>query len=157
MFLAACVSKYDGGDFTFSAPFGFKTKEFKAYTDSNRKSEYLLFAQNGHLTFQIMRKEIPADSDLDTVFEAYLVNSRRVISNFQFISQSKIELKDRKAIEYIYREFNGEPYVQTQEIWIENNGRAYALICTEPVDATPGAIIPVSDQCQHLLESFQFK
>jgi hypothetical protein len=66
-------------------------------------------------------------------------------------------MNDRTAIEYVYREFHGEPYVQRREIWMEYNGWAYSLVCTHPADSTPGMIIPISVLCIRLVEGFQFK
>jgi hypothetical protein len=69
----------------------------------------------------------------------------------------RIEIGDRPAIEYVYREFRGEPYEQIREIWMENNGWAYALVCTNPAGATPGMVIPVAETCFRLVEGFQFR
>lgn len=78
-------------------------------------------------------------------------------TRYQFISENTIEIYDQTAMEYVYRKFHGEPYVQTREIWLEKNGWIYSLACTEPVDSTPGIIIPISDLCIRLSEGFQFK
>lgn len=156
-FISACSSSYGNDDFSFSAPFGFKTKEYESQTDSNRNAEYLLFSHKGHLYFQISRQEIPQDSDLDTVFAASVSKPSDAASHFQFISQNTIEVNDQQAIEYVYREFRGEPYVQIRELWMEHNGLAYTLFCSDPADSTPGLVIPVAEQCYELVEGFKFK
>ena len=151
---------YEGDDFTFSAPAGYKTKVYEPpYFDTSTNSESLLFSNVGHYPyFLINRQKIPSESDLDTVFAEYmLIISGRYSYNFQFISQNTITINNRTAIEYVHREFIGEPYVQTREIWMEYNGWAYSLVCVSPADATPGATIPISDQCIRLVEGFQFK
>jgi hypothetical protein len=158
VFASACSTKYEGEDFTWSAPMGFKTKEFEpSGFDPSTNSEMLIFSQKGHLYFEIFREKIPAESDLVLVFEAYKSNTSGMYSHYQFISQKTVDINNRTAIEYVHREFIGEPYEQTRELWMENNGWAYALRCTNPADATPGAIIPVVDQCFQLAENFQFK
>jgi hypothetical protein len=164
-FTSACSSSnalvlYEGDDFTFSVPQRFQTElyetpVFNTYTNS----EHLLFSNVGHYPyFSIVRQTIPAGSDLETVFEAYksaLIG--RSSSSSQFISQNTITMSDRPAIEIIHREFIGEPYVQTREIWMEYNGWAYSLVCGTPAISTPGAIIPISEQCISFAEGFQFK
>jgi hypothetical protein len=156
-FISACSSSYDYDDFTFIVPAGYKTKEFESYTDKKYESEYFIFTKKGNLYFQIFRKEIPLDSNLDQLFEAYFSKSKPAGIHYQFISRDRIQVNNRPAIEYVYREFNGEPYIQSREIWMENNNQAYMLICSQAVDATPGAIIPVSEDCINLLEGFHFK
>jgi hypothetical protein len=155
---SACSSTYPGDEFRFTAPFGFKTKQSTTQAFSpNQDSQLLIFSQKGNLYFQISRQSIPKGSDLDTVFNAHKSQSTGMSSHYQFISQDKIEIGDRPAIEYVYREFRGEPYEQIREIWMENNGWAYALACTNPADATPGMVIPVTETCFRLVEGFQFK
>lgn len=151
---------YEGEDFTFSVPASYKTKMYDPpYFDSVTNSEHLLFSNVGHYPyFLINRQTIPSGSDLDTVFTDHMRLISELYSNdFQLISQNQITINARTAIEYIHREFSGEPYVQTREIWMEYNGWAYALICVSPADATPGAIIPVSERCIQLAEGFKFK
>jgi hypothetical protein len=151
---------YEGDDFTFSVPAWYKTNTYDPpYIDPGSGSEELLFTNVGHYPyFQINRQMIPAGSDLDAVFAEYLVYiSERYSTHFQVISQNTISIYDRTGIEYVHREFIGEPYVQTREIWVECNGWAYSLICVSPADATPGAVIPVSDQCIRIAEGFHFK
>ena len=96
-------------------------------------------------------------SDLDHVFAEYVKRTSGISSNYQLISQDTIELNDQTAIEYLYREFRGEPYVQRWEIWMEKSGWAYSLVCTDPADATTGMDIPVSEECRRLVEGFRFK
>ncbi len=151
---------YEGDDFTFSAPASYKTKLYEPpYFDTSTKSELLLFSNVGHYPyFSINRRTIPSESDLDSVFANYVFIISELYSNhFQFISQNTITINDRPAIEYIHREFIGEPYVQTREIWMEYNGWAYSLVCVSPADATTGATIPISEQCIRLAEGFKFK
>lgn len=155
---SACACTYEGDEFTFSAPFGFKTKHYETpQVNPNNDPKSLIFSQNGHLYFQVSRQNIPEGSDLDKVFEEFKTQSIERSSNYQFISQKSISINDRTAIEYIYREFSGEPYWQLREVWMENNGWAYSLVCADPADSTPGMVIPVSDVCIRLLEGFQFK
>lgn len=155
---AACSSTYQGDEFSFSAPFGFKTKQYEiTEIDSNNDSQPLIFSQKGHLYFQVFRQEIPAGSDLDHVFAAYVTRTSEKASHYQLISQDTIELNDQTAIEYVYREFRGEPYVQRWEIWMEKSGRAYSLVCTDPADSTIGMVIPISEECRDLVEGFRFK
>jgi hypothetical protein len=155
----ACACIYQGDEFTFSAPFGFKTKLYEISEEvvPNNDPELLIHSSFGSLYFQVFRQNIPTESDLESVFNAHKTQSSGISSNYQFISQSMIEINDRTAIEYIYREFSGEPYWQRREVWMENNGRAYSLVCSDPADSTPGLTIPVSDLCLSLVEGFQFK
>jgi hypothetical protein len=155
--LTACTKKIENKEFTFSPLFGFKTKEFESNIDTSMNADYLLFSQKGHLYFQIYRQEIPPGSDLEMIFSAHISKPVEPSFHYQFISQSKIESNGEPAIEYIFREFHGEPYVQTREIWIEKDGMIYTLACTEPVDSTPGMVIPVSETCYELADGFQFK
>ncbi len=156
--LPACSSTYQGDEFSFSAPIGFKTKQYAAAeTGQTDGPKLLLFTQKGSLYFQVLRQKIPLESDLGTVFAQHLEQPKEKATHYQFISQGIIEIKNQSAIEYIYREFRGEPYVQTREIWLKKNGWAYSLICTDPVDSTTGLVIPVSEQCIRLVEGFQFK
>jgi hypothetical protein len=151
---------YEGDDFTFSAPAGYKTKVYETPTfDPITNSEYLLFSNIGHYPyFLINRQKIPSESDLDTVFAEYLsIINGSTSSSYQFISQNTITINDRTAIEFVHREFIGEPYVQTRELWMEYNGWAYSLICVSPASARPGEVIPISEQCIRLAEGFQFK
>jgi len=154
--VSACT--YEGDEFTFSAPLNFKTKQFDPpESNPNNDPELLLVSQNGHLYFELSRQNIPKEGDLESVFNAHKTQTSEISSHYQFISHSLIEINDRTAIEYIYREFSGEPYWQRREIWMENNGWAYALVCSEPADSTPGLVIPVSELCIRLIEGFQFK
>jgi hypothetical protein len=156
--LAACSATYQGEDFSFSAPVGYKTKQYEISEDKpNTDRKLLIFSQKGHLYFQIFRQEIPAGSDLEQVLAEYVAKTSGTSSNYQFISQSTIEVDDQTAIEYLYREFRGEPYVQRWEIWMEKSGWVYSLVCTDPADSTTGMVIPVSEECRHLVEGFQFK
>jgi hypothetical protein len=154
----ACACTYQGDEFTFSAPIGFRTKQYEIpEVNPNNDPEPLIYSQDGRLMFQVSRQNIPKGSDLESVFNAYKAQSSGISYNYQFISQSVIEINDRTATEYIYREFSGEPYWQRREVWMENNGWAYAMVCSEPADSTPGLIIPISELCIDLVEGFQFK
>lgn len=155
---AACSNTYQGDEFSFSAPAGYKTKQYEVSEDKpNNDRKLLIFSQKGHLYFQIFRQEIPAGSDLEQVLAEYVAKTSGTSSHYQFISQSTIELDDQTAIEYLYREFLGEPYVQRWELWMEKSGWVYSLVCTDPADSTTGMVIPVSEECRHLVEGFQFK
>jgi hypothetical protein len=158
LLFSACACTYQGDEFTFSAPFGFKTNLYEtSQLNPNHDSETLLFTKNGHLSFWVSRQNIPEESDLEKVFTAYKTQPSEISLHYQFISHNKTEINDRTAIEYVYRQFSGEGYWQPREVWMENNGRAYALVCSDPADATPGMIIPVSDLCIRLAKGFQFK
>jgi hypothetical protein len=151
---------YEGDDFTFSAPAGYETELYETpVIDSITNSEILL-SSNKNIShypfFHIIRQQIPADSGLETVFADY-VSIMNDWHDIQFISQSTITMDDRTAIEYVHREFIGEPYVQIREIWMEYNGWAYSLVCGSPVSNEPGAVIPVSETCIQLAEGFHFK
>jgi len=155
----ACGQTFQGDEFIFSAPFGFKTKQYEIpdEVDADNSSIALLFSQNGSVYLQVFRRQIPAGGDLETVFNNFKTQSIERSSHYQFISLEKIEIFDRPGIEYIYREFSGEPYWQRREIWVENNGQAYALVCSHPADATPGLVIPVTERCISIIEGFQFE
>jgi hypothetical protein len=157
IFLASACT-YQGDEFTFTAPFGFKTKQYETpAANLNNKTELLVFSQQGHLYFQIFRQRIPQGSDLETVLAENISRTSQLPTAYRFISKNGVEINDRPAIEYIHREFAGEPYVQRREIWMEYNGRAYALVCTNPADATPGATVPVPELCIQLVEGFKLK
>jgi hypothetical protein len=154
----ACACTYQGDEYTFSAPLDLKTKQFDPpESNLNHDPELLLVSKDGHMYFELSRQYIPQEADLESVFNAHKTQTSEISSHYQFISQSTIQINDRSAIEYIYREFSGEPYWQRREIWLENNDWAYVLSCSEPVDSTPGLDIPVSEQCIHLVEDFRFK
>lgn len=156
--LSASACTYQGDEFSFSAPIGFKTKQYEIpETNPDNKPESLIFSKNGHVSFWITRQTIPVGSDLAAVFNAFKARSIEVSTHYQFISQGTVEINDRTAIEYVYRTFSGEGYWQRRDVWMENNGRAYALTCSDPADATPGLVIPVSEECIRLVEGFQFK
>lgn len=158
MIFSACSCTYQGYEFTFSAPFGFKTKQYETpAVNPNNDPELLIFSQSGQLYFQVFRQNIPKESDLNTVFAEYVSQTSGIHSHYQFISEDTIEMNNQTVIEYVYREFRGEPYVQRREIWMEKSGWAYSLVCTDPADSTPGMIIPVSELCIRLVEGFQFK
>jgi hypothetical protein len=149
---------YEGEDFTFSAPAGYKTEQVETpYFDPTTNSDLLLFSNVGHYPyFEIFRAEIPAGSDLDTVFADYV----SLITQWhhpEFISQNIISMDGRTAIELVHREFVGEPYVQAREIWMEYNGWAYSLVCVSPISAGTGTLVPISENCIRLAESFHFK
>jgi len=149
---------YEGDDFTFSAPAGYKTTLYEPpQFDPNANSDLLLFSNMGHYPFfLIYRQEIPPESDLDTVFRAYSSKISETVPSYQFMSQNTIALNNRTAIEYMHCEYLGEPYVQSREIWMEYNGWAYSLVCVHTGNG-PCAEISISDQCIYLAESFQFK
>jgi hypothetical protein len=154
------VITYEGEDFTFSAQEKYETKEYETpIFDPTTNNEHLLFSNIGHYPyFSILRQRIPPGSNLDTVFADYMaMTNTRYTYNYQFISQNTITVNDRTAIEFVHREFIGEPYVQTREIWMEYNGWAYSLVCGSPAVSTPGAVIPISDQCFRFVEGFKFK
>jgi len=109
------------------------------------------------LYFQVFRQKIPLQSDLDMVLEEYVERTSGLSSHYQFISRNDIEINNQTAIEYLYREFRGEPYVQRWEVWMEKSGWAYSLVCTDPADSTTGMVIPVSELCIQLVEGFEFK
>ena len=156
--LSACSGNYEGNDFIFSAPAGFTIKSYeKPAIDSLYNGELLLFSNQGRLYFEILRQRIPPGSTLDAVFTSYLTRTRDVSSHYQLISQNTVQANGHTAIEYVHREFRGEPYVQLRELWIENNGQVFTLVCSEPVVSTPGAVIPVSDVCIQLATGFHFK
>mgnify|MGYP002348191735 CR=1 FL=1 len=156
--ISACSSTYQGDEFSFSAPPGFKTKQFEAEeATQNNDLELLIFSQKGHLYFQIFRQKIPPESDLNMVFSEYMARTSGKYTHYQFISQDTIEINNLTAIEYVHREFQGEPYVQRREIWLEKSGWAYSLVCTDPVVSTTGITIPISELCIRLVEGFQFK
>jgi len=156
--LSACSSTYQGDEFRFTAPSGFKTKVYETQASgSNNDSQLLIYSQRGNLYFQIFRQSIPKGSDLDCIMDAHKAQASGMSSHYQFISQNKIEMAGRPAVEYVYREFRGEPYEQIREIWMENNGWAYTLACTNPADSTTGMVIPVAETCFRLVEGFQFR
>lgn len=154
--VSACT--YQGDEFTFSAPFGFKTELLEIpKVNLNKDPVSLLFSKNGHVSFWVSRQTIPEESDLESVFTAYKAQPIGASLHYQFISQTMIKVNDRQAIEYVYRQYSGEGYWQRREVWMENNGRAYTLVCSDPVVSTPGVVIPVSEVCIRLVEGFQFK
>lgn len=156
--LSACSRTFQGDEFSFSAPSGFKTKQFEeAEANPNNESELLIFSQKGRLYFQVFRQKIPPDGDLKLVFMEHKEQTSEKTTKYQFISQDVIEMNDQSAIEYVYREFHGEPYVQRREIWLEKSGWAYSLVCTNPADSTPGIEIPIPDLCFRFVEGFRFK
>jgi hypothetical protein len=156
--LFVCSCTYQGDEFAFSAPFGFKTKQYETTgVNPNNDPQLLIFSQKGHLYFQVFRQTIPPESDLELVFAEYVARTSGIHTKYQFISQDTIEMNSQPAIEYVYREFHGEPYVQRREIWMEKSGYVYSLVCTDPVDSTTGMIIPVSELCIRLVEGFTFK
>jgi hypothetical protein len=158
LLLSACSSTCQGDEFTFTAPVGFKTKQYETQAVSpNKDSQFLIYSQKGTMYFQIFRQKIPTGGNLDAIINNYQAQFSQRSSHYQFISQNNIEMDGRPAVEYVYREFHGEPYVQTREIWMENNGWAYALACTNPADSTPDMVIPVAETCFRLVEGFQFK
>jgi hypothetical protein len=159
--LGACTTftacTYQGDEYTFKAPLGFKTKQLETQAaHQGEDAEALIFSQKGHLYFQVFRRPIPEDSDLKAVFNAYQDDISVLFDHYQLIAQNDIEWKGQPGIEYIHREFAGEPYVQVREIWVEHNGLAYSLVCTDPADATPGRDIPVAGQCYRLADNFAF-
>lgn len=157
--ITACLQSFEGDEFAFSAPFGFKTEqnEIPDEVDADNPSITLLYAQNRNVFFKVFRQQIPADGDLETVLSDFQARTIERSYNYQYISQDKVEVFDCTGIEYIYREFSGEPYWQRREIWVENNGQAYALICSHPADSTPGLVLPFTGQCISILEGFKFK
>lgn len=158
LLFSICSCTYQGDEFTFSVPFGFKTRQYEPSDGNpNNDSEILIFSKKGHLYFQVFRQKIPVDSDLNKVFEEYVSRTSEKYTKYQFISQRPIEMNNQTAIEYVHREFRGEPYVQCREIWMEHNGWAYSLTCTDPADSTIGLNIPISELCIRLVGGFEFK
>jgi hypothetical protein len=155
--ITACSTHVDGGEFTFTAPAGYKTKTFDGYTDSFLNADYRLFTQNKHVYFQIFVKQVPQNSDMAALLAEHTAKSADSASHYQFISQNTVTIAGRDAVEYIHREFHGEPYVQVRELWIEKDGSAFILSCSEPVISTVGEVIPVAEDCIDLAEGFQFK
>ncbi len=160
--ISACTTKYDGTDFSFYAPAGYKTTVYEtAEIDTGKDSQPLLFSQrrSAGIYFEVFRQKIDPKSNLDSIFADHMARivDRYNSLHFQFISQKMIIINNYSGIEFVHREFSGEPYLQTREIWIENNGWAYSLVCVVHADSTPGLEIPISDECIHLAESFQFK
>jgi hypothetical protein len=155
---SACSVTYQSAEYTFTPPSGFTTKQYESPSAvSNNAPQLMIFSQKGHLYFQVFRQIIPSGRNLDAVFTEYVSHTSKALSRYQLISKESIELNNQTAIEYVHREFQGEPYVQRREIWMERSGWAYSLVCTDPVDSTPGMIIPISDLCIRLVEGFQFK
>jgi hypothetical protein len=157
--LSPPASTYENKDFTFSAPQGYKTTPYiTPYFDRFTHSEELLFSGVGRYPyFVVYRRPIPTGSDLESVLSDYKETLVGSPYSAEIISQTPTTLKGRNAIELVHREFHGEPYVQTREVWMEQNGWAYSLVCVTPVTAAPGAVIPVSEKCIELAEGFQFK
>ena len=156
--IPACSSRYEGEEFTFSAPPGYDIKPFiTPYFDRHTNLQELIFSgSNRYPYFIVYRRQLPPGSDLEGVLSDY----KAIIEgdpSYLFISQKPISLQGRTAIELVHREFIGEPYVQTREVWVEHNGWAYSLVCVTPATAAPGAVIPVSEKCLQLAQDFQFK
>ncbi|NPV78346.1 MAG: hypothetical protein HPY59_18475 [Anaerolineae bacterium] len=155
---SGCSKTFQGDEYSFLAPSGFKTKQFEEVeANPNNEPALLIFSQKGRLYFQVFRQKIPPEGDLKLVFAEHRAQTSGKTTNYQFISQNTIEMYDQPAIEYVYREFHGEPYVQKREIWLEKSGWAYSLVCTNPADSTPGIEIPIPDLCIRLAEGFRFK
>ncbi len=142
--------------FTFNAPTGYTVREFENLTDSWMEAENLLFAQKKPISFSIYRKEIPEGSSLDALFEQYLAKEEPEANHFRQISKQEVRVFDRRGIEYVFAHFHGEPYVRTRQTWVENGGRVYILACSQPVSVDQAAQ-PISEECDRLLEGFEFK
>lgn len=154
--ITACSTQYDGGDFTFISPGGYKITIYTASAEATMNAETLLFAQNKHVYFQIYRQKISEGGSLALLLDGYISENTERDSHYQFISQKAIKIADHDAIEYVFREFHGEPYIQNWEIWIEKDGVAYTLVCSEPVVSTIGETIPIAQDCLDLVDGFRF-
>jgi hypothetical protein len=161
LMLSSCTQTYKTDDFIFIPPPGFETTQYAEgdNIESSGASERLIFSKGPDIAFWVNRKKIPPGSDFNEVFDSYRIENEKSKSelNYQFIDQNNIEHDGHPAIEYIYRQYSGEWYWQRREIWIEINGMIYSLVCSEPVDSTPGKEIPVTDLCLKLADRFSVK
>jgi hypothetical protein len=141
--------------FTFKAPPGYRTIEYEDLRDSWMEADNLLFAQKKPVYFVLYRRDLPADSSLDKVFEQHLAKEEPQANHYQMVSRKEVRVFDRAAIEYTFAHFHGEPYVRTRETWLQHGGDIYILACSQTISADD-ASGPVSGECDRLLESFQF-
>jgi hypothetical protein len=160
LILSACAvsNTYEGEEFSLSAPPGYNIKpQTTPYFDHLTHMQEVLYSSGSlYPYFMLYRIAIPAGSSLEGVLSDYKT-AISINPSYKFISQTAITLNGRAAIELVHREFIGEPYVQTREVWVENNGWAYSLMCVTPTSAEPGAVIPVSERCIQIAQGFQFK
>ncbi|MHC1782544.1 MAG: hypothetical protein AB9891_07255 [Anaerolineaceae bacterium] len=145
-----------GEGFTFKAPFGYRVVEQQGLKDSWMEAENLLFAQKEPVYFIIYRMDIPSGSSLDEVFDLHQGKEEPEANHYQSISRQEVQVFDRRAIEHVYAHFHGEPYVRTRETWVENVDQIYILACSQTINADK-AKDPVSEECDRLLEGFEFK
>jgi len=149
--LSACAPPYQNERFSYQPPSGAKINTLML------DGQPRLWIKSGSLDFSVTQQEIPEGSSLQEIYQAYRVENESRMTRYQFISETPLELSGTPAIETIYRGFSGEPYVQRRELWVEKDGWAYLLMCSDPVDSTTGLQIPVHEKCYELAEGFQFK
>ena len=149
--LSACMPPYQNEYFSYQPPPGVKINTL--ILDGQPKLSF----KSGSLYFSVSQQEIPDGSSLQEIYRAHRIENESRMSSYQFISETALDFSGTPAIEYIYRGFSGEPYVQRRELWLEKDGWVYQLLCSDPVDATPGLEIPVHEKCYELAEEFRFK
>jgi hypothetical protein len=144
------------GGYTFTAPPGYKTIEYEDLRDSWMEADNLLFAQKKPVYFVLYRRDLPASSSLEGVFEQHLAKEEPQANRYQLLTRKEVRVFDRDAIEYTYAHFHGEPYVRTRETWLQHNGSIFILACSQTISADQ-ASGPVSEECDRLLEGFEFQ
>ncbi len=150
------AANQDGSGFTFKAPPGYRTIEYEDLRDSWMEAENLLFAQKKPIYFVLYRQDLPAGSSLDEVFEQRLAKEEPQANHYQMLSRKEVQVFDRRAIDYTFSHFHGEPYVRTRETWLQHGEKIYILACSQTISADE-ASGPVSEECDRLLEGFQFQ
>ena len=157
--ISACTKTYEVENFTFTAPFQYKTTIYNPpQFNSTTNSEVLLLSNVSHYPFFLInRQKIPLDSNLETVFADYKLRISQKLPHYQFMSENAIMMNNRKAIEYLHCEYLGEPYVQSREIWMEYEGWAYSLVCVHSGNGPSCELISLSDKCVFFFENLKFK
>ena len=148
---SSCSGKYQNKRFTFKAPGGVKIKTL--ILDGQPK----VTLNTGNLYFAITQREIEPGSTMQEIYQAYRTQTESRMHKYLFISETGVVFRGLPAIEYVYRGFSGEPYVQRRELWFEKGGWVYQLLCSDPVNFTENPELPVDEGCYQLAEGFQFR
>jgi|LAHU01.1.fsa_nt_gb hypothetical protein len=120
---------YDENGISFNYPANWKTGVI-----TDLPGAVVGISESGNVDVKIFKKQMPADSNLETVYNDSLTNQTIELDEYgyQQISSKTITVDGVRTYENIYQ--TGKNSTQTRQkirqVWLEKNGYIYTIICT---------------------------
>lgn len=149
---------YQGQDFSFELPAGWKVHEGSSGTGDNAWNYYaldltILVEAKGRAylpQLTVTSREIPPGADLRQVFDQTYAEIGDQINQE---SEAETVIDGRAGLVKRYNRPWGEPWYTFHDSWVEVNGKIYVISCLLRLNPEPGD----AEGCNIVLDSLRFR